>query len=65
MLDEVGADFAVVDSLAEAAAGVVDVGEDSAVSVLDDESIEKGKAAGEGVEIGFVTGLIVKQFCEM
>ena len=46
MLDEVGADFAVMNALTQTAKGPVDVGEDGAVSLLDDQAVEKAEAAG-------------------
>jgi hypothetical protein len=65
VLDEVGADFAVMNSLPQAAASPVDVWEDRAVSLLVDPAIEDAAAAVYLVEIRFVWGLIVKLIGEM
>ena len=53
VLDEVSADLAVVQALTEAADRIVRVGEDRSISFLDDELIEKAKAAGAGIKVSF------------
>ena len=53
VLDEVGAYLAKVNSLAQAADCIFRVGKDRAISVLDDELIEKAKAARAGIEVSF------------
>src|SRR5689334_18912909 len=58
MLDEVGANFAVVETLPQAAEREVEVWENRLVPVLDDEFIEKGKGVRERTTIGFVARFI-------
>jgi len=58
VLDEVCANFAVVNALSQAAECVVDIGEDCAVSLLDDELIKEAKAARKRVEVNVITGFI-------
>ena len=58
MLNEIGADFAVIKSLSQAAEGVVDVGKYRAISLLDDELVEEAEAACKRVQIHAMASFI-------
>src|ERR1044072_8279560 len=54
MLDEIDANFTVIKSLPQAAQSVVDIGKYRAISLLDDQLIEKAEAARKRVKINVI-----------
>src|ERR1043166_5584341 len=58
MLDEVGANFAVMEALAKAAQGQIRVWQDRSIALLDDEAIEKSKAVVRRVVVGLKASLV-------
>ena len=55
MLHEVGANLAVVKTLAQTSESEVQVGKYSSISFLNDELIKESKAARKRVEVGLIT----------
>ena len=61
MLHEVGANLAVMESLAQAADSKIQVGKYRSIAFLNDQLIEKTKASREGIEISFDSASSRKQ----
>ena len=55
MLDEIGAHFAVIKSLSQAAESVVDIGEYRAIALLDNELVEESEAARKRIKINVIS----------
>ena len=55
MLHKVGANFAVIETLSQAAEGEIEIGKKRVISILDDETIEEGKGVYERATILVVT----------
>jgi len=64
MLHEVGANFAVIETLPQTAESEGVVGEKPSIAVLDNQTIEEEKAVCEGAAIAFVAPTIGGLSCD-